>query len=282
MDMEFTPPERFGAPPSVDDPDFIAACIATVDTSAALRAELPNGARTRTDPPVEVATYTGGRRKVESREGPANLATSEPAHEVESPPLSMVPVAPSSDRSDLAEARRREVQARADLQSLWEEFNHLKQRHDETATELKAVLPREAQARAELAQAMPLIAEHKSAAEELRGVIAARDQEIRELQQYLVAAEEGRVADTAARLRQDDDRAKKLEAAVQSDAQAREQLAKAMSVIADHKSAAERLHLVITARDQEIDELRQRLLDAEEARVTDATAFLESLSKNRG
>ena len=45
--------------------------------------------------------------------------------------------------------------------------------------------------------------------------------------------------------------------------------------------AIDHLRLLITDRDREIDELQHRLLQAEEARIADASAILESLDKYR-
>jgi chromosome segregation ATPase len=263
-------PDQFHPAPHAGEPPLTVAGTATVDgVTVASAGGPPDGARRRINPLDEAAKY----------------AADTPPH-VE-PPKQRARAAVTVDRtvvdgSELAEAQRREAQARADLQSLWEEFNHLKQRHDEADTELRAVTQRETQVRAQLADAMRAIAEHESAAEQLRRVVAERDQEVHGLRQRLTAVEEARAADAAAFIRQDRDMATKLAAAVESDSQVRAQLTKTMSVIATHESAAEQLHLVISARDQEINELRQRLLDAEEARVTDAAAFLESLSKHQG
>ena len=78
-----------------------------------------------------------------------------------------------------------------------------------------------------------------------------------------------------------DDTTTALEAAIQRGNQARAELATAMTAISDHDSAVEQLRQIITERDQQIDELRQHLLKAEEARVADAAAFLDSLNEHR-
>ncbi len=68
-----------------------------------------------------------------------------------------------------------------------------------------------------------------------------------------------------------------LDAAIQRGHEARAKAAAAMTLVLDHDSEVARLRHSITERDRQIDDLRRRLLEAEQARAADAAAFLDSL-----
>lgn len=68
-----------------------------------------------------------------------------------------------------------------------------------------------------------------------------------------------------------------LNEARRREAHARAELATAITAISGHDSELEQLRQIITNGDLEIAELRQRLLEAEEARAVDAAAFLDAL-----
>jgi chromosome segregation ATPase len=78
-----------------------------------------------------------------------------------------------------------------------------------------------------------------------------------------------------------DNTTKILDTALHEGRQARADLTDAMTMASERDSEVERLRQTITQRDREVDELRQHLLEAEEARVADAAAFLDSLIEHR-
>lgn len=72
-----------------------------------------------------------------------------------------------------------------------------------------------------------------------------------------------------------------LKEARRREGKVRDELATAMTAISGHDAKVDQLRQIITSRDLEIVELRQRLLEAEEARAADAAAFLDSLTERR-
>jgi hypothetical protein len=72
-----------------------------------------------------------------------------------------------------------------------------------------------------------------------------------------------------------------LEAASERASQARIEFANAMSAIAERDAAINQMRQSMADQDREINELQQLLIQAEEARISDASAILDSLDKYR-
>jgi DNA repair exonuclease SbcCD ATPase subunit len=103
-----------------------------------------------------------------------------------------------ADIAALREARRREGQVRAELDTLRADSTNVRILYDQAAAALEAASQRASQARAEYATAMDVISDRNAAIEQLRRDIATRDREIEDLQRQLLKAEEARIADAAA------------------------------------------------------------------------------------
>ncbi len=119
-----------------------------------------------------------------------------------------------------------------------------------------------------LIQAREQRASNVSAIEDLVRQVAAAQSELETMGQTLSTTTAERGVEMA-----------DLREARRREAEVRDQLATAMTAISDHDAEVERLRQVIANRDLEIGELRQRLLEAEEARAADAAAFLDSLNQ---
>lgn len=72
-----------------------------------------------------------------------------------------------------------------------------------------------------------------------------------------------------------------LELASQRAGQARIEFGNALAAISERDTAINQMRQVIADQDREITELQRRLIEAEEARIADASAILESLDKYR-
>lgn len=72
-----------------------------------------------------------------------------------------------------------------------------------------------------------------------------------------------------------------LEAASERASQARIEFGNAMSAIAERDAAINEMRQLMADQDREINELQQLLIQAEEARISDASAILDSLDKYR-
>ncbi len=125
-------------------------------------------------------------------------------------------------------------------------------KYDQVTSALEAAVQDQTAVRAELATALKAASDHESAMVQLRQTIADRDEEIRELKERALHAEQARALDAV-----------ELRASTQR----------------DHEIALEQLHRVISERDQEITALQSHLLQSEQARAADAAAIIDSLEK---
>lgn len=161
-----------------NSPEFYDACQALIKQSAGRR----------------LAARTNG---VDSAEIPPVLELPAEAEIPQQPPRAARFDA-AAESAALREARRREGQVRAELETLQAELTHVKTRYNETLSALEAASERASQARIEFGNAMTAISEREAAINEMRQVIADQDREINELQQLLIHAEEARIADASA------------------------------------------------------------------------------------
>ncbi len=148
----------------------------------------------------------------------------------------------SADVKTLEDLGRHQSDARSEVETLRQVLSSMKADRDADISDLREARRREAQVRTEL----------QTLREELNNLAVRYD-----------------------------DTTTALEAAIQRDGQARAELATTMTGISDRDSAVAQLRQIITERDREIEELRRHLLEAEEARVADAAAILDSLNEYR-
>lgn len=146
----------------------------------------------------------------------------------------------SDDAAALEDARRREALARQEVDELRRALTATSADREDRINELTQAMQREASSRTEVAA--------------LRGELDGMT---------------SRYVDLSAA----------LETVSKHDNQVSSELRMALTAVSDLKTTVEQLRLMVAQRDREIDQLRQALLEAEEARIADATAIIESFGK---
>ncbi|WP_332645176.1 hypothetical protein [Aeromicrobium sp.] len=189
-----------------DSPEFYDACQALIKHSAGRRLQGVGALRSEV---VETSPVPDAQSETSE---PYQRPTPASNHE--------------ADTAALREARRREGEARADVQTLQTELHtvraqvqslqselqavqteletrqaelvNVKARYNETLTALEAASERASHSRIEFGNAMSAIAERDAAINEMRQLMADQDREINELQRLLIQAEEARISDASA------------------------------------------------------------------------------------
>lgn len=227
-------------PTGIDDPAFVADCMALTKRPAA-------------------PLFPGANVMHETARGEAGsrAARSDPEHTMRAAATRPSP----ADHTELQGTVRR---LRTHIEELREALTESQAQNEaSSATERENEVLRQA-----LIQAREQRASNVSAIEDLVRQVAAAQSELETMGQTLSTTTAERGVEMA-----------DLREARRREAEVRDQLATAMTAISGHDAEVERLRQVIANRDLEIGELRQRLLQAEEARAADAAAFLDSLNQ---
>lgn len=168
-----------------DSPEFIEACLGLIRQSAARRNRLaawPAGAHAAGDASPDEPSASQARSGAEELRHQLGALTAD--HE--------------SDVAALREARRREDQVRAELETLQHDLSNFKKLYADSAAAVQAASQRASEAHDEFADAMTAISDRDAQIEKLGQVIADQDREIADLQRRLLQAEEARIADASA------------------------------------------------------------------------------------